>query len=151
MSSNTKIVVLRSKELIYTIVLLTVGIMILIILLSIFLPGDDSPALPESEASYIPGIYSSSLQLSNMLADLEVTVDANQITSISLINLDEAVTTMYPLMEPTLEELSEKILETQSLDNITYTDESKYTSIILLNAITSSLDKALISNHEPTE
>lgn len=76
--------------------------------------------------------------------DVEVIVDADTIHSIRLVNLDEAVTTMYPLIEPSFESLVDQIYEQQSLEQITYADETKYTSMVLLNAIQASLEKAEI-------
>ena len=42
MSSNTKIVVLRSKELVYALVLLVVSVLIIMVAVSLFLPAKDS-------------------------------------------------------------------------------------------------------------
>ncbi len=149
MSAHTKIVVLRSKELLYTILLLFVGILIILVLLSLFLPSDSDSVSQDSAALYVPGVYSTTLQLGNAAAQLQVTVDADHINGIELINLDEAVTTMYPLMEPCLDELTAKVLDQQGLDNVSYSSESKYTSIMLLNAISQSLDKAAVQSEEP--
>ncbi len=149
MSAHTKIVVLRSKELLYTILLLFVGILIILVLLSLFLPSDSDSVSQDSAALYVPGVYSTTLQLGNAAAQLQVTVDADHINGIELINLDEAVTTMYPLMEPCLDELTAKVLDQQGLDNVSYSSESKYTSIMLLNAISQSLDKAAVQSKEP--
>ena len=139
MSANTKIVVLRSREVLYTILLLFVGILIILVLLSLFLPSDSASPTEESAALYVPGVYSSTLQLGNAAAQLQVTVDTDHINAIELINLDEAVTTMYPLMEPCLDELTAKVIDNQGLENISYSTESRYTSILLLNAISQSL------------
>ena len=149
MSAHTKIVVLRSKELLYTILLLFVGILIILVLLSLFLPSDSDSVSQDSAALYVPGVYSTTLQLGNAAAQLQVTVDADHINGIELINLDEAVTTMYPLMEPCLDELTAKVLDQQGLDNVSSSSESKYTSIMLLNAISQSLDKAAVQSEEP--
>lgn len=149
MSAHTKIVVLRSKELLYTILLLFVGILIILVLLSLFLPSDSDSVSQDSAALYVPGVYSTTLQLGNAAAQLQVTVDADHINGIELINLDEAITTMYPLMEPCLDELTAKVLDQQGLDNVSYSSESKYTSIMLLNAISQSLDKATVQSEEP--
>lgn len=149
MSAHTKIVVLRSKELLYTILLLFVGILIILVLLSLFLPSDSDSVSQDSAALYVPGVYSTTLQLGNAAAQLQVTVDADHINGIELINLDEAVTTMYPLMEPCLDELTTKVLDQQGLDNVSYSSESKYTSIMLLNAISQSLHKAAVQSEEP--
>ena len=67
-----------------------------------------------------------------------------KIKSISLVNPDESTATMYPLVEPALESLSEQIYKKQSLENITYSEENQYTSMVLINAIEDALDKAEI-------
>ena len=53
---------------------------------------------------------------------------------------------MYPLMEPALDALSTQICESQSTENITYSEENKYTSMLLLDAINKALDKARIAD-----
>ena len=67
---------------------------------------------------------------------------ADHINSIELVNLSETATVMYPLMEPTLDEIAQQIYTTQSTENITYSDENKYTSMLLLDAIEDALGKA---------
>ena len=148
MSCKTKIVVLHVKELIYTGIFAILGILFIVLLIIMFLPeSEDNSAVSTMTQptvnSYIPGVYTTSLILNDNIVEIEVTVDENNINSIRLVNLDEAVTTMYPLIQPSFEELAEQIITNQSLDNITYSDDSKYTSMVLLNAITSSLDKAV--------
>lgn len=150
MSSHTKIVVLRSKELLYTVLLLLVSIMIILVLFSLFMPSEHTTPESGQETSYIPGVYSTALQLGDTNLELQVTVDADHINDIRLVNLDETVTTMYPLMEPCLQELTSKVLEAQSVENISYSTESKYTSLLLLNAISQTLDKASVSTGQPT-
>lgn len=144
MSSKTKIIVLRSKELIYTGLFVLLGILFVVLLLIMFLPGSENTAL-ENEAVYVPGIYTTSLMLKDHTVDIEVVVDSNNINSIRIVNLDEAVTTMFPLIEPSFADLSGQILENQSLDQITYSENNKYTSLILLDAIEASLDKAYVT------
>lgn len=143
MSSNTKIVVLRSKEILYSIIMLVLGILILIFAVSIFHPNEkNTVSPPETEgATYVPGVYTTSLQLGNIQADLQVTVDANHINDISLVNLEESVATMYPLMEPTLDDLKAKIIDAQSVENISYDTENRYTSLVLLQAIAETLEQ----------
>ncbi len=154
MSSHTKIVVLRSKELLYTILLMAVILMIVILLFSIFVPGAGSSGdetTTETQTAYVPGIYTSTLQLGNTNLEMQVVVDANHINAISLTNLDESVATMYPLMEPTLTELADMVLETQSVENISYSTETKYTSLMLLHSMSQALDKARVTESEITE
>lgn len=148
MSSKTKIVVLHVKELIYTGIFALLGILFIILLIIMFLPKHEkesavSTMTQTSTNTYVPGVYTTSLILNDNVVEIEVTVDEENINSIRLVNLDEAVTTMYPLIQPSFEDLANQIVENQSLEGITYADDSKYTSMILLNAITASLEKAI--------
>jgi uncharacterized protein with FMN-binding domain len=101
-----------------------------------------------SASLYVPGQYTNSLTFNGNVVDVKVTVDDDAITGICLDNLEESVSVMYPLMEPALDELSEQILEKQSLDDITYSDDSRYTSMILLDAIANSLEQAKVTDEE---
>ena len=156
MSAKTKIVVLHMKELIYTGIFAALGILFIVLLIVMFLPdkkehkNDDSlqeesapgSTAVSSDSVYIPGVYTTQLILGGQTVDVEVIVDKDSITSIRLVNLREAVTTMYPLLQPTIDSLSRQIYETQSLEQISYESDSKYTSLVLLQAIQSALDKA---------
>lgn len=142
MSSKTKIVVLRMKEIIYTGIFVGLAILLVALCLIMFRPKKDTAG--SEAASYIPGVYSASLNLGNQDVNVQVAVDANRISSVSLVPLSEAVTTMYPLMQPTLDELADQIVSTQSLENLTYSSQSRYTSAALLKAIQTALDKAKI-------
>ena len=158
MSSKTKIVVLHLKELIYTGIFVALGILFIVLLVIMFLPGDKektdgntentetAPTQTETtEASYIPGVYTTSLELGDHTVDVEVIVDQDYISSIRLVNLEDAITTMYPLIQPSLEALADQIYEKQSLEGITYPNESRYTSLVLLEAIRSALEKASLT------
>ena len=99
-----------------------------------------------AQAVYHAGVYTSPITLNDNTFDVEVTVDEDHINSISLKNLSETTTAMYPLMEPALDALSTQICESQSTENITYSEENKYTSMLLLDAINKALDKARIAD-----
>lgn len=180
MSANTKIVVLRRKELLYTGIFAALGVLFLILLLMLLLPGKnadtsevlDSPdststtSMPDNVAdlnrlsqsaqtedvsagavadtanTYIPGIYTTELILGSETVNVEVIVNDHAVTSLSLANLDENLTTMYPLLQPAMDSLSEQICETQDLSQVTYSSETRYTSLVLLEAIKASLEKA---------
>jgi uncharacterized protein with FMN-binding domain len=96
----------------------------------------------------VPGIYSSVVSLGNVNMELNVAVDYDHINSITLTNLDETIETLYPLMSPTLSELSATIIAEQSTDNITYPDDNRYTSMLLMQAINEAIDKAKIEDTE---
>ena len=140
MSSKTKIVVLHMKEIIYTAVFAALGILLIILLAVMFFPKKKTPV--NAKPRYTPGIYTSTVSLSNTNLEIEVLVDESQIKAIRFSNLDETVTTMYPLMQPTIEFIAEQIYKTHSLENITYSEESPYTSQVIVNAIKNALKKA---------
>ena len=152
MSAKTKIVVLHMKELIYTGIFAVLGILFVILLIVMFLPDkkenpapDENAVTTAADSLYIPGIYTTELVLGSQAIDVEVIVDEDAITSIRMVNLNDAVTTMYPLLEPTFESICKQVYELQSLDKVTYTADSKYTSLVLLEAIQNSLNKASAS------
>lgn len=153
MSGKTKIVVLKMKELIYTGILLVLGILAIIFLIIMSGVKDDGQSTePTDSASvYVPGTYTTAMTLNGSHVELSVTVDETAILSIDLQNMDESVSVMYPLMEPALESLSAQILENQSIDNIEYSSDNLYTSTVLLNAITAALNQAEIGADEGLE
>ena len=155
MSSKTKIVVLHMKELLYTAIFAILGVALLVLLFILFAPEEtpasnqESTEPPTSESSmestaslYIPGLYNTELILNDQTINVEVIVDGEKITSLQLVDLSEAVETMYPLLQPTFDSLTSQILEKQSLDDISYNQDHKYTSLVLLEAIASALEKA---------
>lgn len=146
MSSKTKIFVLHLKELIYTGIFLLLAILFLVLMAVMFLPKKDpgKPSSQEEAARYVPGKYTTSLQIGQGNVDVEVVVDDAAINSVRLVNLSEIITTMYPLMEPCMETIADQICKNQSLENITWPEENKYTSQLLLNAIQAALDKAAL-------
>ena len=99
-------------------------------------------AAASSSMSFTPGVYTVPVFLNDATVDVEVTVDADRINSIRLVNLSETIQTMYPLMSPSLENITSQILQRQTLDNITCPQENRYTSQLLMNAISDALDKA---------
>ena len=134
MSSKTKIVVFHMKELIYTAIFVGLAILFIILMVCMFdKKGDDKKT--KETMKYQAGVYTSSILFNDNVLDVEVAVDEKKIKSISLVNLDES---------PALESLSEQIYKKQSLENITYSEENQYTSMVLINAIEDALDKAEI-------
>lgn len=142
MSAKTKIVVLHMKELIYTLIFAGLGILLIILLLFMFLPREKEEETVPTMNNYVAGVYTSSVLFGNNTVDVQVIVDENRIQSISMVNLDETVTTMYPLMEPALESIGEQVIQKQSTEGITYNADNQYTSMVLLNAIENALSKA---------
>lgn len=145
MEKKTKIVVFHMKELIYTGIFVALGIILILLLVFMFMPDKKDGQEEKSVMSrYVAGVYSTSVMLNGSTFDVEVLVDENTITSIQLKNISETVTTMYPLLEPSLNHIAQQIYVNQSTEGITYEDDNKYTSMVLINAIDTSLQKALV-------
>jgi len=142
MSSKTKIVVLHMKEIIYTAVFVALGIILIILLAFMFFPKKEKEV--DSKAQYVPGIYTSTVTLNSTNLEVEVVVDSTHINAIRISNLDETVATMYPLVQPTVEYIADQIYETQSLEDISYNEDSPYTSQIIINAIENALSKGKV-------
>ena len=148
MSSKTKIVVLRLKEVVYTGIFVLLGIIVVILLVTVFFPSNETESTNVSanvsnSIAYIPGTYSTSLILNDMAANIEIIVDDSHISSIRFVELDETLKTKYPLLEPALADISDQIIETQSLKNIVYSDDMRYTATLLIGAIEAALEEAL--------
>lgn len=142
MSSKTKIVVLRMKEIIYTAIFVGLAILLITLFLIMFRPKRDTVQTAADTASYIPGVYTVSLNLSNQEVDVQVTVDSDRIKAVTLVPLNDSITTMYPLLQPAIQDLSAQIVRSQSTENLTYSSDSKYTSTTLINAVEKALKKA---------
>lgn len=140
MSSKTKIVVLHMKEIIYTAVFATLAVILIVLLLFMFLPKNKGTSIQEEK--YTPGVYTSTVTLNNTALEVEVTVDESHINSIRFSNLDETVATMFPLIQPAIEDIAEQVYDKQSLENIQYSESNPYTSQVILNAIEEALKKA---------
>ncbi len=131
------------KEIIYTAIFIGLAILLVGLFLIMFRPKKEAPSASQTAASaYIPGVYTASLTVGSQNINVEVAVDADKINSVSFVSLDEAVTTMYPLMQPVLQDLESQIVNGQSLENLSYSMETRYTSQALINAIETALNKA---------
>ena len=138
--SNTKIIVLQRKELIYTGIF---AFLILFFVLLIFLMfGGKKNTTKQADSQYTPGVYTSELALNDTLLNIEVVVDENHINSVSFSNIDESVTAMYPLLQPALTDLETQLCNNIPINEVVTNDESKYTQTLLLDAIKTALEKA---------
>ncbi len=147
--SRTKIVILQMKEIIYTGIFIGLGLLLVLLLLIMFHPGKEkeketTPDFSTSEALYIPGIYTTQLELGSTKVNLEVVLDSNHINGVQINTLDETVATMYPLLSPTVEDISNQLSSGISLENVVLSSESQYTQMMILRAIDETLDRAAI-------
>jgi uncharacterized protein with FMN-binding domain len=155
--ASTKLIVLKSKEIIYTAIFVALVILLIIILSIMFKQpatdeGNNDTASSEDTATdtatdtevfYNPGTYSSTVSLGDTTLSVLVTVDEESITDVALLNLDETITTMYPLLEPSMEDINTQLQYVSSIDNITYSGDNQYTTQLLCNAIKEALEGAV--------
>lgn len=136
------------REIIYTGIFAVLGIILIVLMIIMFKPKKEagSAQTAAEAAKYTAGVYTSEITIGDSAIDVEVVVDTGHINSIRLVNLSESVTTMYPLIQPALEDLASQIYESQTTDGITFSADSKYTSQILLDAIKDSLNKARVKD-----
>ena len=149
MSSKTKIVVLHMKEVVYTAVFLALALILLVVFLIMFSGKKDSAKKPSvttaasaENARYIPGIYTSTISLGDQTFDVQVNVEQDRITAISLNNLSETTAAMYPLMEPALDSIASQIYVNQTTEGLIYGEDDRYTSELLVSAINQALEQA---------
>lgn len=146
--SNTKIVVVKLKELLLTAAIVLAGIVTLMLVIVLVSGRDGKPSVSgdtPTSAQYHPGVYTSSMSLNDTTVHLELVCDANHISSVRLVNLDEAVETMYPLLNPALSDLELQLAKDVPLAELVLTDGSKYTQTLLIEAIEQTLKKAEIT------
>ncbi len=147
MSAKTRIVVLHMREVIYTVIFALLAVLLILLLVFMFRSGKKGADSQET-MKYASGVYTSSIVLNNQTMDLKVVVDDNRIHAISLDNLDETAATMYPLMQPALDHISQQVYEKQSTEGITYEEANQYTSVVLLNAINDALSRAEVEEEK---
>ncbi|HEX3020813.1 MAG TPA: hypothetical protein VHQ24_06570 [Lachnospiraceae bacterium] len=141
--SKTKIVIIQLKEIIYTAIFAGLGILLILLLIFMFLPNKKNDTADVKEtAKYTAGVWTSQLTIGDTALNIEVVVDENHVNQVSITNLSESITTMYPLLQPSLEEIANELYKDVDIDNITLSENSKYTQSLLLDAIKTTLSKA---------
>lgn len=134
------------KEIIYTVIFAALGILLIILLVAMFLNKDKDSSLSKEEALYIPGKYSAALILNNNALNLEVVVDKNHINSVEIVNIDEATTTMYPLIQPSLELITKQLYDGVAIEDVKLSENGQYTQTIMLDTIKIALEKAKVKS-----
>lgn len=144
--SGTRIIVLQLKKLILTAIIAGLGI-IAIVVLTIMLTsgtinkGESASVTNQSEKKYQAGVYTKEIQMGDASVNIQLSLDEDNVKSVTLVNLDESVETMYPLMQPTVEKISNQLAAGSSLEEIVVSEESQYTEKIILEAVSSMMNE----------
>lgn len=155
--SRTRIVIFQLKEIIYTAIFVGLGILLLILLFFMFWPGKEketaSTASPSSISSsrkstgsssgkYVAGVYSSELTLGESKISLRISMDPDRVKSVEVVNLQESVETMYPLIKPAVKEISDQLARDIAPDQVVLSDDSPYTSQLILDTVCQVMNEA---------
>jgi uncharacterized protein with FMN-binding domain len=140
MNSQTRIIVIRQKNLIYLAVALAVILLLIIFIL--FSSRNSAQDDTSDAAEYIAGVYSSTIVLNGNPVDIQVVMDNDKIHSIGLVNTAESITTMYPVFSSCFDDIREQVISQNSAENIVYASDNRYTSIVITNAIREAINKA---------
>ena len=154
--SKPKFVVFKLKELLLTAALVILGVAILALVIALVSmktesspsltgPSSDQRSTETSAPLYYPGVYTTTMEMNDTTINLELVCDENHINSVRLINLDEAVETMYPLLTPALEDLELQLSLDVPVEELKFTEGSTYTQTILVEAIELTLAKAKVT------
>lgn len=142
-----KIVVLKRRQLLLSAILTAIAI-VTVLIISLCTGKNSDDALQFEDARFIPGLYTGDIPLSEYTLHLELAVDRNCIKSVNITNLDEEILSMYPLIEPSLQAVSKQLLDGVAIDAVTISEDSKFTQMMLIEAIGSMLEKATLPTEE---
>lgn len=104
--------------------------------------GNDG-ASGDGSTVYKPGVYTSQMTLKNAILNLEVVVDVDHVKSVRFVNLDDSVTTLYPLVESSLKAIESQLLANVKIDDVEIPEDSKYTSLLIVETLEKALKKAV--------
>lgn len=144
---SKKIVILKRRQLLLCAILLIIAVVI-VLAVSIGKGKHSDDNISLEDARYIPGLYNSDIRLSEYTLHLELAVDRDCIKSVNITNLDEEILSMYPLIEPSLQAVSEQLIGGIAIDAVTISEDSKFTQMMLIEAIGSMLEKATLPTEE---
>ena len=91
---------------------------------------------------YQPGVYHSQVSLGDTTLNIELVTDSDQIKSVTLVNLESSVQTMYPL-SPSMESIEKELVDGKSPDEIQLSDKGKFTETLLIQGVKTALNQAL--------
>jgi len=134
---STKFVVVKAKELMKTAVFAVLGVIIIVGLITFFLHmGDD-----ENTGMYRDGTYYGEMETGGEVTEIAVVIKNGEIADVSVEETTEAVAVFYPLLETAVEEVGQRIVESQSL-TAEVSPENAYSAQLVLDAVAECLEKA---------
>lgn len=150
--SRTRIVIFQLKEIIYTAIFVGLGILLLILLFFMFWPNKaqetsgtvKGTSAVKDSATYKAGVYNSELSLGDSVIHIQVSMDSDHVKSVEIVNLEDSVETMYPLIKPAVKDISDQLAQNVSPDEVVLSDDSPYTSQMILDTVSQIMDEAAV-------
>ena len=143
--AKSRFVVLRMKDIIRTGIFVLIGIILLVALIWAIMPRSSGGSMAADFGNFTPGEYTAYIILHNRPIAITVTVDEENILDIAMSELEEVIEVFYPLMRPTMAEIANHVISTQSTAKEPPL-EVMHTSRILLDAINLALYQAQVTD-----
>ena len=141
MQSDTRIFVFRLRQLLIAFAIIVLLILAAVLAILQFAPSKKDVQTTTASA-YTAGVYTSSITLGSQSVDIQVAIDKDRIKSASIVNLDESVAAMYPLLTTSMENISAQLAAGVPVEDISYSTSSRYTSQVLLGDVSQAINKA---------
>ena len=135
--ATNKFMVIRFKELLKTGIFAVLGVIIIVVVIH-FVQGK----IGDATSLYIPGEYSSEIELENGTIAVKVTVDRKRIVAVNIVDRNEAVPVFYPLFAAVGEQVAEKIVREQTTQ-IDIEGGNDVTASMIIEAVDNGLKQAL--------
>ncbi len=95
-----------------------------------------------SATQYKAGVYTTEMNFGDSVINLQVTLDSDHVKSVEAVHLDDAVSTMYPLILPSIKNISDQLAQNISPEEVVLSDDAQYTEKMILESVSSILKDA---------
>ena len=130
------------KEMVYIAVIAVLAIVVLMLLSAM----SSQKREKEDSQIYEAGVYIKEIPIGDSTIQIQVLLDEKNVTSVEVITGDME-DTMYPLLKPAAEQISEELSAGKSVDEITFSGDPSYTEKLLLDAIEEILQEHRIADN----
>lgn len=140
--NSPKIVVLRLRDILYTLLFAALGLILILALVFMFKPKDKNESAPTM--TYTPGIYTSAFLYDQQVVNVEVTIYDDKVQSVQFLNLDPNFKMVNQLFEPAMSTINDQLRKKGTEKEVKPDDQSKETTAYIMTAVNKALEKARI-------
>lgn len=142
--NSPKIVVLKLRDILYTLLFASLGIILILVLIFMFKPKDRNDTTPTM--TYTPGIYTSSFLFDQQVVNVEVTIFDDKVQSVQFLDLDPNFKMMNHLFEPAMSTINNQLRKKGADEDVKPDDQSKETTAYIMTAVNKALLKAKVQD-----